>query len=140
MAATDTKPGKGIYKVIGGAAVVRTLDGSERYLYKGSAFDGSKVDESRLEHLVEVGLITRFKTPAAPDPDPATTGETGTGTGETGTSASDPAYPAGDPTLDGWTVKQYEALAAAKGIDLPTGKSKPELLEALSAALAAQAS
>lgn len=61
----DVKPGEGKYKVIGTCAVVRILDGSERYLYAGAAFNAAQTDEARIAHLVSVGLIEKL-----PDPEP----------------------------------------------------------------------
>ena len=61
----DVKPGQGKYKVIVTCAVVRILDGSERYLYHGAAFNAAQADEARIAHLVSVGLIEKL-----PDPEP----------------------------------------------------------------------
>lgn len=63
----DTKPGTGIHKVIGGCAVVRLLDGSERYLYKHAVFDAAGADEKSVKHLVSVGLIEKTVEPEKPE-------------------------------------------------------------------------
>ncbi|MFK4760302.1 hypothetical protein ACI3KS_05140 [Microbacterium sp. ZW T5_45] len=55
----EAKPGRGKFKVIGHVAVVKILDGSERYLYRGAVFNAAQVDESRVKHLLSVGLITK---------------------------------------------------------------------------------
>lgn len=61
------KPGKGRYKVKGAAAVVRLLNGSEKYLYRGAAFDAAGADEGSVKHLLAVGLIEKVseRAPAA---------------------------------------------------------------------------
>jgi len=56
---SEVKPGKGKYKVTGYVAVVRVLDGSERYLYKGAVFDASQADAVSVKHLLEVDLISK---------------------------------------------------------------------------------
>lgn len=56
----EIKPGKGKFKVVRAAAVVRTLDGSERYLYKGSAFDASQADVESVKHLLATGVIEKL--------------------------------------------------------------------------------
>lgn len=61
------KPGKGRFKVKGAAAVVRLLNGSEKYLYRGAAFDAAGADEASVKHLLAVGLIEKVseRAPAA---------------------------------------------------------------------------
>lgn len=63
---SDVKPGEGNYKVIGSAAVLRLVDGSERYVYKRGVFNAEAVDAERIEHLVSVGLIEKIPEPVAP--------------------------------------------------------------------------
>jgi hypothetical protein len=45
------------YKVTGAAAVLRTVDGSERYLYRGATFPLGVFKEDSVEHAVAVGLV-----------------------------------------------------------------------------------
>lgn len=63
--------GKGTFRVIAGCAVVRTLDGSDRYLYKGARFDAAGAEAENVEHLLASGLIakTEEKAAAAPEAD-----------------------------------------------------------------------
>lgn len=110
----DVKPGEGTYKVIGGVAVVRLLDGSERYLYKNARFDAAGADAASVEHLTSVGLIEPV--PVAPSEDES-------------------AFPEGDPSEE-WSGKQLDAYAAAKGIELGSAKTKAEKVAALVAASA----
>lgn len=55
----QTKP-KG-YMVTGAAVVLRTDDGSERYLYRGAPVDDSAFSKDSIKHAVSVGLIEKAK-------------------------------------------------------------------------------
>ena len=51
---------KYVHKVVGPVAVVRTLDGSERYFYSGAIVpDG--VDEASLKHVIAAGLVKKIE-------------------------------------------------------------------------------
>lgn len=54
----ESEPEGARYVVSGVVAVVRTKDGSERYLYRGARVDAGAFDEASLEHLVGIGLIS----------------------------------------------------------------------------------
>lgn len=57
----EVKAGSGRYKVTGYVAVVRVLDGSERYVYRGAEFDGKQADAESIKHLLSVDLIAKVK-------------------------------------------------------------------------------
>ncbi|MFE2772288.1 hypothetical protein [Microbacterium resistens] len=59
----ESKPGRGKFKVVGQVAVVKILDGSERYLYRGVVFNAAQADEGRVKHLLDVGLIAKVAEP-----------------------------------------------------------------------------
>jgi hypothetical protein len=61
----EAKPGQGKYTVVGHVAVVKILDGSERYLYRGAVFNAAQADGARVKHLVGVGLIEKVAEPSA---------------------------------------------------------------------------
>lgn len=63
--AEEVKAGSGRFRVAGQAAVVRVLDGSERYLYKGAVFDAAQVRSDSVAHLKAVGLIAKVEKTAA---------------------------------------------------------------------------
>lgn len=67
----EITPGEGRFKVVGDVAVVKILDGSERYLYRGAQFSGTQVDAARVRHLVDVGLIEKLAEPAPADTEAA---------------------------------------------------------------------
>lgn len=52
------------YTVTGALAVIRTKDGSERYLYRGAPFDADAFDADSIKHLVDIGLVTDSKAKA----------------------------------------------------------------------------
>jgi len=55
------------YQVTGAAVVLRTEDGSERYLYQGALVrDGFKAES--IEHALSVGLLSEFEEVAESDP------------------------------------------------------------------------
>jgi len=49
------------YVVTGPVAVVRTVDGSERYLYRNAPVDADAFDADSIKHLVSVGLVSEAK-------------------------------------------------------------------------------
>lgn len=49
------------YAVTGAVAVIRTPDGSERYLYRGAQVDASAFDKDSIKHLTGLGLISEVK-------------------------------------------------------------------------------
>lgn len=49
------------YVVTGRVAVVRTKDGSERYLYRNAPVDPDAFDAENIEHLVGIGLVSEVK-------------------------------------------------------------------------------
>ena len=49
------------YTVTGAAVVLRTDDGSERYLYRGAPVDDSAFSKDSIKHAVSVGLIEKQK-------------------------------------------------------------------------------
>ncbi len=54
----ESEPEGPRYVVSGVVAVIRTKDGSERYLYRGARVDAAAFDEASLEHLVSIGLVS----------------------------------------------------------------------------------
>ena len=52
------------YTVTGALAVIRTKDGSERYLYRGAPVEADAFDADSIKHLVEIGLVTDSKAKA----------------------------------------------------------------------------
>lgn len=107
----------GRYKVTAAAVVLPTKDGSERYLYRGAPILGEAFTEDGIKHAVSVGLITEVEEPAEKAPETV-------------------EIPVGEPSED-WTGKQLDAYAAAKGIELGSGKNKAEKIAAITAAVAA---
>lgn len=51
---------KYIHKVTGAAAVLRTVDGSERYLYRGAIIPEG-FDKESIEHSVSIGLVSKVE-------------------------------------------------------------------------------
>lgn len=49
------------YRVIGAAAVVRSENKSERYLYRDAVFDDDGLDPANIEHLLGVRLIEKVE-------------------------------------------------------------------------------
>ncbi|MBO3663729.1 hypothetical protein [Microbacterium stercoris] len=80
------------------------------------------VAEEQLERLVGRGLIEAVEVEEPSAAETAPTQET-------------VEIPEGDPSEE-WTAKQLDAYAAAKGIDLGSGKNKAEKLAAIAAASA----
>ena len=105
------------YRVTGGAVVLPTKDGSERYLYTGAPVDEDAFTEAGIQHAVSVGLIT--ETVAASTQEQVT-------------------LPEGDPT-EKWTAPQLKKFAADNGIELGEAKKKDEVWSVIAAALAAAA-
>ncbi|MSS84972.1 hypothetical protein FYJ24_09390 [Actinomycetaceae bacterium WB03_NA08] len=110
---SEVVAGEGFYRVVGGCAVVRLIDGSERYVYKPAGFDASTVDAASIEHLVGAGLIEKVEVKTEP--------------GDEG------SIPEGEPSEE-WTGKQLDAYAASKNIDVSKAKSKAEKVAAIMAA------
>ncbi|QUY63347.1 hypothetical protein [Gulosibacter molinativorax] len=59
----DVKPGEGTYAVTAAVAVVRLLDGSERYVYRNGRFDAAGADAASVAHLESVGLVRKEPVP-----------------------------------------------------------------------------
>lgn len=74
-----------MYEVTAAAAVIRTKDGSDRYLYKGSRFRSDAADADSIKHLSAVGLIE--KVTAAPASETDAESESKTESDETGKDA-----------------------------------------------------
>lgn len=49
------------YAVTGAVAVIRTTDGSERYLYRNAPVDPDAFDKESIKHLVSIGLVSEVK-------------------------------------------------------------------------------
>ena len=49
------------YAVTGAVAVIRTTDGSERYLYRNAPVDPDAFDKDSIKHLVSIGLVSEVK-------------------------------------------------------------------------------
>ncbi|HWU30199.1 MAG TPA: hypothetical protein VN041_14040 [Microbacterium sp.] len=55
-ATASTKKSKD-FKVVGAAVVLRSEDGSERYLYRGAPVDPAAWSKDSIKHAIAVGLI-----------------------------------------------------------------------------------
>ena len=104
------------YRVTGGAVVLPTKDGSERYLYTGAPVDEDAFTEEGIQHALSVGLIAETEPVGSIEDDVV-------------------EVPEGDPSED-WSNKQLDAYAAAHGIDIKIAKNKAEKLAAFAAASA----
>lgn len=105
------------YVVKSTAVVIPTKDGSERYLYRGAPIDADAFDEQGVQRLLEVGLIVEVEEPAE-------------------AQSNEVEIPEGDPSEE-WSHAQLDAYAAAKDVDLGSGKNKAEKVAALAEATAA---
>lgn len=110
-------------RIKGAAAVLKTVDGGERYVYRGAVLDPAAFESDSVKHAIKAGLVERVEVEEQP---------AGTDTGS-GSGSSDVAIPEGDP-VEAWTVPQVDAFAKREGIDGING-SKPEKIAALAAAL-----
>lgn len=110
-------------RIKGAAAVLKTTDGGERYLYRGAVVDPSAYDKDSVKHAIAAGLVEKVDVEEQP---------AGTDTGS-GSGSSEVEIPEGDP-VEAWTVPQVDAFAKREGIDGITG-SKPEKIAAITAAL-----
>lgn len=54
---SESKPKGPRFVVAGAVAVIRTSDGSERYLYRGAPVDPDAFDAESIKHVTAVGLI-----------------------------------------------------------------------------------
>lgn len=105
------------YRVIGGAVVLPTKDGSERYLYTGAPVDEDAFTEAGIQHAVSVGLIAETDAPA---------------------SAEAVVLPEGAPT-ERWTVPQLKKFAADNSIELGEARNKPDVWAVIAEAIKQQA-
>ena len=56
-ASTDSTKKSKSFKVVGAAVVLRSEDGSERYLYRGAPVDPAAWSKDSIKHATAVGLI-----------------------------------------------------------------------------------
>lgn len=59
--AAKSTPKQKRYAVSGAVAVIRTTDGSERYLYRNAPVDLDAFDKESIKHLVSIGLVSEVK-------------------------------------------------------------------------------
>lgn len=59
--ADAAKPATAPVVVLGAAVVLRTSDGSERYLYRGATVDTGSFDKDSVKHATSIGLIGKKK-------------------------------------------------------------------------------
>lgn len=53
-----------VYKVTGGAVVLKLKGGSERYLYRGDLVPREGFEDDSLAHAIGLGLVSEIKAPA----------------------------------------------------------------------------
>lgn len=117
------------YIVTGPAAVV-IVAGKRRYLDRDDVVpDGA--DETRIKHLLAVGLIAAQPEPEPDTEDPATGDPAGENPGA-GTAADGDGQD--QPVLTDLDLNGLRALAADRGVDLSGITKKADIIAALEAA------
>lgn len=110
------------YIVTGPAAVV-LIAGRRRQLSRDDIVPAG-VDEARVKHLLDVGLITALPTPVAPDDPQEPADDSGAGDAG-GEQVAD---------LDGMNLAELREHAAKAGIDLAGATSKKDIVAAIQTA------